>query len=155
MATDGEPNGTNAMTGTNGTSEANGIQGLPAAELQESAKLITAIVQRGKADVPVQAALKAGAQGATVVFGRGQGMRERLGLLGLAVQPEKEVISIVVEDALLERVLHAMVRAGNLDQPGVGFVYVTAVERTVGLYHAEDRVDHIEHRGPFAFLRRG
>ena len=135
--------------------ETNGNKGLPGAELKESAKLITAIVQRGKADAPVQAALKAGAQGATVVFGRGQGMRERLGLLGLAVQPEKEVISIVVEDALLEPVLTAMVRAGKLDQPGVGFVYVTAVERTVGLYHAEDRVDHIEHGGPFAFLRRG
>ena len=143
MTIDGETNGTF------------GNKELPAAEPQESAKLITAIVQRGKADASVQAALKAGAQGATVVFGRGQGMRERLGLLGLAVQPEKEVISIVVEDALLEPVLTAMVRAGKLDQPGVGFVYVTAVERTVGLYHAEDRVDHIEHGGPFAFLRRG
>ena len=73
MATDGDPNGTN---GTNGTTEQHG------AELEGSAKLITAIVQRGKADAPVQAALKAGAQGATVVFGRGQGIRERLGLLG-------------------------------------------------------------------------
>lgn len=143
MAIDGVTNGTHGQHAGIG------------AELQESAKLITAIVQRGKADAPVQAALKAGAQGATVVFGRGQGIRERLGLLGLAVQPEKEVISIVVEEALLERVLSAMVRAGNLDQPGVGFVYVTAVERTVGLYHAEDRVDHVEHRGPLAFLRRG
>jgi nitrogen regulatory protein PII len=129
--------------------------GASSGEDAQAVKLITAIVQRGKADGPVQAALKAGAQGATVVFGRGQGIRERLGLLGLAVQPEKEVISIVVEEAMLDRVLNAMVKAGNLDQPGVGFVYVTAVERTVGLYHAEDRVDHIGHGGPLAFLRRG
>lgn len=122
---------------------------------QAPVKLITAIVQRGKADAPVQAALRAGAQGATVAFGRGQGIRERLGLLGLAVQPEKEVISIVVEESLLDRVLTAMVKAGNLDQPGVGFVYVTAVERTVGLHHAEAHNDHAEHGGPFAFLRRG
>lgn len=122
---------------------------------QAPVKLITAIVQRGKADAPVQAALKAGAQGATVAFGRGQGMRERLGLLGLAVQPEKEVISIVVDETLLDRVLTAMVKAGNLDQPGVGFVYVTAVERTVGLYHAADQDERPEHGGPLAFLRRG
>ena len=107
----------------------------------DTVKLITAIVQRGKADKPVQAALKAGAQGATIVFGRAQGNRERLGLLGLAVQPEKEVISIVVEEQLLDRVLAVLVRAGNPDQPGVGFVYVTAVERTVGLHHAEERLD--------------
>lgn len=134
---------------TNGTAAVEGGQEAPAV------KLITAIVQRGKADGSVQAALKAGAQGATVVFGRGQGIRERLGLLGLAVQPEKEVISIVVEEGLLDRVLNAMVKAGNLDQPGVGFVYVTAVERTVGLFHAEERVDHEASGGPLSFLRRG
>jgi nitrogen regulatory protein PII len=119
-------------------------------------KLITAVVQRGKADGPIQAALKAGAQGATTVFGRGQGIRERLGLLGLAVQPEKEVISIVVEEQLLDRVLKGVVKAGNLDQPGVGFVYVTAVERTVGLLHAEEReTQKGESRGgPLSFLRR-
>jgi len=129
----------------------NGVSSMDGAE---PVKLITAIVQRGKADAPVQAALKAGAQGATVVFGRGQGIRERLGLLGLAVQPEKEVISIVVGEGLLDRVLNAMVKAGKLDQPGVGFVYVTAVERTVGLFHAEERVDHNEHDGVRSFVRR-
>lgn len=119
-------------------------------------KLITAVVQRGKADSPVQAAIKAGAQGATIVFGRGQGIRERLGLLGLAVQPEKEVIYIVVEERLLDRVLGAIVRAGSLDQPGVGFVYVTAVERTVGLLHADEHLHDARASGGshFAFFRR-
>ncbi len=119
-------------------------------------KLITAVVLRGKADEPVQAAIKAGAQGATIVFGRGQGIRERLGLLGLAIQPEKEIIFIVIEERLLDRVLTAMVKAGNLDQPGVGFVYVTPVERTIGLMHAEERerIQREADGGRLAFLRR-
>ena len=96
-------------------------------------KLITAIVQRGKADPVVQSALRAGAQGATVFFGRGQGVRERLGLLGLAIQPEKEVILIVTEEQLLDPILEAMIRTGHVDQPGVGFVFVTAVERAIGI----------------------
>lgn len=122
----------------------------------EPIKLITAVVQRGKADEPVQAAIKAGAQGATIVFGRGQGIRERLGLLGLAVQPEKEVIFIVIEERLLDRVLLAMIKAGNLDQPGLGFVYVTPVERTVGLMQAVERekIQREEDGGRLAFLRR-
>ncbi len=130
---------------------------LAAAERQSGvpSKLITAVVQRGKADAPVQAAINAGAQGATIVFGRGQGVRERLGLLGLAIQPEKEVILIVVEERLLDRVLTAMVRAGNLDQHGVGFVYVTPVERTIGLLPAEEGGGNLdEPRGPLSFLRR-
>ena len=119
------------------------------------AKLITAVVQRGKADAPVQAALNAGAPGATIVFGRGQGVRERLGLLGLAVQPEKEVILIVVEERLLDRVLTAMVKAGDLDQHGVGFVYVTPVERTIGLLRLGDQAERpAERRGPRSFMRR-
>ena len=101
-------------------------------------KLIVGIVQRGKADAPVRAAMRVGAQAATVIFARGLGVRERLGLLGLAVQPEKEVILIVVDEVYVDRVLAAMVRAGNLDQPGVGFVFVVPVDRAVGLLEAEE-----------------
>jgi nitrogen regulatory protein PII len=99
---------------------------------EQQLKLITVIVQRGKADASVQAALKAGAPAATIFFGRGLGIRERLGLLGLAIQPEKEIILIVVEERLLDEVLNAMIRAGKLDQHGVGFICVTAVERVMG-----------------------
>lgn len=101
-------------------------------------KMIIAIVQRGKADAPVNAAIKAGAPAATVFFGRGQGMRERLGLLGLAIQPEKEVIFITIEEWLVDRVLTAMVTAGHLDQPGVGFAFVVPVDRAVGMAEAQE-----------------
>ncbi len=101
-------------------------------------KMIIAIVQRGKADGPVGAAIKAGAPAATVFFGRGQGMRERLGLLGLAIQPEKEVIFIIVEEWLVDQVMSAMARAGNLDKPGVGFVFVVPVDRAMGFVEATE-----------------
>lgn len=107
----------------------------------EPTKLITAVVQRGKADDVTQAAIAAGAQAATIAFGRGQGVRERLGLLGLAIQPEKEIISIVIEESLLDQVMAAMVRTGHLDQPGIGFLYVTPVERTIGLLAPTVRED--------------
>jgi nitrogen regulatory protein P-II 1 len=107
----------------------------------EPIKLITAVVQRGKADDITQAAIAAGAQAATISFGRGQGIRERLGLLGLAIQPEKEIISIVIEESLLDQVVAAMVRTGHLDQPGIGFLYVTPVERTIGMLAPAVRED--------------
>jgi nitrogen regulatory protein P-II 1 len=96
-------------------------------------QMIVAIVQRGKADRPIKAALKAGADSAVAFFGRGLGIRERLGLLGLAVQPEKEIVLVVVPEAHAQVVVRAMVRAGNLDQPGVGFLFVVPVESVVGL----------------------
>ena len=58
--------------------------------------LITAIVQRGSADLVVQAAQEAGAQSATIIHAHGTGVRQkRLGILGLTVNTEKEVIYIV------------------------------------------------------------
>jgi len=96
-------------------------------------RMIVAIVQRGKADRPIKAALKAGAESAVAFFGRGMGIRERLGLLGLAVEPEKEIVMIVVPEEDAERVVRAMVRAGDLDQPGVGFLFVLPVDEVVRL----------------------
>ena len=82
------------------------------------AKLITCIVQRGAADDVIRAARAAGAQGATASFGRGMGVRERLGVLGFAVNVEKEIINIVVSSEQVERVFESMYLAGNLDTPG-------------------------------------
>ncbi|MBI2970284.1 MAG: P-II family nitrogen regulator [Gammaproteobacteria bacterium] len=91
--------------------------------------LITCIVQRGLADDIVRAAQDAGAQGATIYYARGGGVRERLGVLGLAVEVEKEVINIVVASDSVDRVFDRMYVAGKLDTPGMGFLYVTPLEK--------------------------
>lgn len=91
--------------------------------------LITCIVQRGVADAIVKAARSAGAQGATVHFGRGSGVRERLGIFGVAVDVEKEVVNIVVSTDQVDRVFDSMYLAGNLDTPGMGIMYVTPLEK--------------------------
>ncbi len=91
--------------------------------------LITCIVQRGVADPIIEAARETGAQGATVNFARGMGVRERLGILGVAVEAEKEVIHIVVSTEQVDRVFEKMYLAGNLDTPGMGIMYITPLEK--------------------------
>lgn len=91
--------------------------------------LITCIVQRGMADTIVDAAQDAGAQGATVYYARGSGVRERLGVLGLTVEAEKEVIMIVVASDQVDRIFESMYVAGKLDTPGMGFIYVSPLEK--------------------------
>lgn len=91
--------------------------------------LITCIVQRGMADAVVQAAQDAGAQGATIYYARGGGVRERLGILGLAIEVEKEVINIIVATEQADRIFKRMYAAGKLDTPGMGFIYVTRLEK--------------------------
>ena len=91
--------------------------------------LITCIVQRGLADDIVRTAQEAGAQGATIYYARGSGVRERLGILGLAVEVEKEVLNIVVAADQVDRIFEKIYLAGQLDTPGMGMMYVTPLEK--------------------------
>ncbi len=93
------------------------------------ASLITCIVQRGTADKIVRAAQDAGAQGATINYAQGVGVRERLGVMGLAIEVDKEVISIIVANDQADRVFEAMYLAGKLDTPGMGIMTLAALEK--------------------------
>ena len=86
-------------------------------------KMIMAIVQRGRADKAVRAAIRAGAQAATVFFGRGLGIRERLGLLGLAIQPEKEIVVIVVDERYVDRIIEGHRKRKQARPAGCGIPF--------------------------------
>jgi nitrogen regulatory protein PII len=91
--------------------------------------LITCMIQKGMADAVVTAARIAGAQGASIHYGRGAGVRERLGLLSITVEAEKEVVQIMVSKQQQEEVFAAMFAAGKLDTPGMGIMFITPLER--------------------------
>lgn len=94
------------------------------------AVLLTAIVQRGNADMVVQAAQEAGAQGATIFHARGTGMRQKhLGILGLTVNSEKEVIYIVVPSEQADRMFERIFVTAKLDTPGMGILWMTNLEK--------------------------
>ena len=55
------------------------------------ANLITCVLQTGLAENVLDAAKNCGAQGATISYARGTGIRERMGLLGVTIDEQKEV----------------------------------------------------------------
>lgn len=92
--------------------------------------LLTAIVQRGSADLVVQAAQEAGAQGATIFHARGTGIRQKhLGILGLTVNSEKEVIYIVVPSEQADRMFERIFVTAKLDTPGMGILWMSNLEK--------------------------
>ena len=95
--------------------------------------LITCVVQRGRADEVVKEALAAGAQGATMFYGRGTGVRERLGILAQFIVPEKEIVLIVTKAEQTEQVFERVVEFGRLREKGQGLAYIQKVEQAVGL----------------------
>ncbi len=86
---------------------------------------ITCVVQKGMADKINQSLLDAGIQGATVHAGVGTGIRERMGFLGVAVEVEREIVSVLVSKDQTDRIFERMYLAGRLDTPGMGYIFVT------------------------------
>lgn len=97
--------------------------------------LIITIVGKGWGDKVLEASLKAGAEGGTILFGRGVGIHEKTRLLGVCVEPEKEVVLSKVYRDKEEAILKAIVDAADLDRPGTGIAFVVPVEKVVGVAH--------------------
>lgn len=98
----------------------------------EKLHLLTIVVQRKHGDKVLDAALKAGAAGATFFYAQGTGVRQQMGLLGMFIEAEKQVVFVVTEPAHAEKVLAAVTEAGELNKAGQGFAYVQEVVKAVG-----------------------
>ncbi len=97
--------------------------------------LIVVIVKRGQSMVIVDAAKAAGAEGATIIPGRGTGIHEQKKLFGLAIEPEKDVVLSIVPQGISERVLEAVISAGDLRKPATGIAFVIELSRVAGIAH--------------------
>ena len=109
------------------------------------AVLITCIVQRGAAEAAVQAARRAGAQGATIFYARGTGVRQKhLGVLGVTLSAEKEVIYIVAASDQADRIFEKLYSAAQLDTPGMGMIFMTPLEK-MATYVPQEIIDRFAH----------
>ena len=57
------------------------------------------------------------------------GVRDRMGLLGVTIDEQKEVIRIIVSKEQSNRVFESMYLAGDLDTPGKGIMWMVKLDR--------------------------
>ena len=91
--------------------------------------LFTFVVESCLADIIIDAGTSVGAQGATINYARGTGIRDRMGLLGVTIDEQKEIIRIIVSKEQSNRVFESMYLAGNLDTPGKGIMWMVKLDR--------------------------
>lgn len=96
-------------------------------------KLVLAPVKTHKTDPIVDAAKAAGATGATIIAGRGTGMREALTFFGLALEDQTDIVMFLLEEHLVKPVLQAIKTAGEFSNPGTGIAFVLPVEQVIGM----------------------
>ena len=106
-------------------------------------KLITCVLQTGLAEEVLEAAKNCGAQGATVSYARGTGVRDRMGLIGVTIDEQKEVIRIIVSKEQSNRVFESMYLSGDLDTPGKGIMWMSKLDR-VATYIPQDVLKRVE-----------
>jgi nitrogen regulatory protein PII len=97
--------------------------------------LIVTVVNKGFAEEVVNAAKKAGAEGGTIINGRGTGIHENMKLFGIPIEPEKEIVLTIIDRTKTENVLIAIRNAVDLNKPGMGVAFVLEIEKTVGICH--------------------
>ena len=101
----------------------------------EKWSLIITIVRKSWGDKVLEASMKAGAEGGTILMGRGTGVHEQQKLLGIPIEPEKEIVFSVVHSDKSKAILQAIVQDCELEKPGAGIAFVVPVERVVGISH--------------------
>ena len=109
-------------------------------------EVILCIVNSGFSEEVMDAARQFGARGGTVIRARGTANAEAEKLFNIAIQPEKEIVMILVESKIKNDILHALYKAVGLNTPGQGIAFTLPVESVVGLTDfktnaAEDKSD--------------
>lgn len=98
-------------------------------------QLIITIVNKGHCGAVIDSSLKAGAEGGTIISGRGSGIHEKAKLFSFAIEPEKDIVLTLVPVGRTEKVLDAIISATKLNEPGNGIAFVIEVEKTTGINH--------------------
>ena len=96
-------------------------------------EVILCIVNKGFADRAMDAARAAGAKGGTILHGRGTASPDAEKLFGITIQPEKEIVMILVAGKIKDGVLKALYDAVGTGTEARGIAFTLPVEQTVGL----------------------
>lgn len=99
-------------------------------------QLIVTIVNSGDSAAVVKAASKAGAEGGTILNGRGTGVNEQQKFLNFTIDPEKDVVLTLVPASYAEGVVKSIEKAVDLNAPGKGIAFLIDVERVFGVNHS-------------------
>ncbi|MCR5506079.1 MAG: P-II family nitrogen regulator [Bacilli bacterium] len=103
------------------------------AEKKEKFEVIIVFVNSGFADVVMNAAREEGARGGTIIHARGTGTGDMEKKYNIIITPDKEMIMILVNNTIKDKVLQAIYKAAGLATDGQGIAFTLPVNDVVGL----------------------
>jgi nitrogen regulatory protein PII len=100
-------------------------------------ELIFCIVNAGFALEVMEAAKKAGATGGTIIRGRGTANPEAEEFYQIAIQPDKEILWLIVPKEIKDDVMHRIYQDAGLASNSKGIAFSVPVTHAVGLHEEE------------------
>lgn len=100
--------------------------------------LIVAIIAKGFSDYVVSSARDAGATGATIIYGRGTADADKH-VLGISLQPERELILILVKKTERRKIMQAISDKTSLMEEGRGMCFSLPVSDVYGLKRVKEQ----------------
>ena len=102
-------------------------------------EVIFAIVDAGFAQDAMDVAREQGASGGTILSGRGVAPQEAIAFFGIPLHAEKEILMMVVEKGIRDKVLSALYREMGMGKPAQGIAFSLPVSDVAGLVKAEEQ----------------
>ena len=103
--------------------------------LKQSFGLIVTIVNQGYADKVIDAAKSCGTEGATILKARGTGIHESNTFMGINIQPEKEVVLMIVKKQIRKKVMRAILKQADVAAEGNGLTFALPLGEIAGITH--------------------
>ena len=101
--------------------------------MEKKYEAIFCVINAGFSDDVMFAARKAGAAGGTVLKGRGTAPLEAEKLFKITVQPEKEIVMLLVPEEIKDAVLRELYQSVGLGNAGQGIIFSMPVDRALAL----------------------
>lgn len=98
-------------------------------------KLLIIIVKKNLSRKVVKACKKAGAEGGTVLHGRGTGTHDTGTIFGVKVEPEKDIILCLIPNKIIDNVFDNVNKAADLNTPGTGIAFLVNSKNICGIAH--------------------
>ena len=101
-------------------------------------EVIFVIVNSGFAEEAMDIAREAGVRGGTIINARGVAKEKEATFFEITVHPEKEILMMVVEKTIRDKVLNAMYTHMGLDKKAQGIAFALPVSDVAGLVKLPD-----------------
>ena len=105
----------------------------------ENHEVIFAIVNSGYAEDAMAVAREQGVRGGTILNARGAAQADAAAFFGISIHHEKEILMMVVEKDIRDKVLNALYKEMGMAKKAQGIVFSLPVSDVAGLVQIEEQ----------------